>query len=131
VLNIIYIGKPNHTNSFICETIRSKYSANITFHQPDELFESPEALYNEALDLAILDLNSSYGIDLAPNIIAKINSQLTNSPLLVLYPANYNLITTLIEAGANGVISYTPMETVIIKSIDKLLKGEQFISKPK
>lgn len=130
VLDIIYIGKPNQTNRFICEAIRSKYSADITFHQPDELLESPEALNDELLALAILDLNSTYGIDSAPGIIAKIKSQLTTSPLLVLYPSNYNLITPLIEAGAEGVISNTPKETVILKSIDSLLNGEQFISNP-
>ena len=130
MLNIVYIGKLNQTNSFICEVIRSKYSTEITFHEPDELLEAPEALSDEALDLAILDLNSSYGIGSAPSIIAKINSQLTSSPLLVLYPSNYNFITPLVEAGADGVISNTPLETMIIKSIDRLLNGEKFISNP-
>ncbi|HKK24478.1 MAG TPA: hypothetical protein VJ941_02565 [Gracilimonas sp.] len=130
MLNIVYIGKPNQTNSFICEVIRSNYSTEITFHQPDKLLEEPEALNDEGIDLAILDLNSSYGIGSAPSIIAKINTQLKTSPLLVLYPSNYNFITPLVEAGADGVISNTPMETVIIKSIDRLLNGEQFISNP-
>lgn len=131
MLKIAYIGKANQTNSFICDTIQSNYSAAITFHKPDELFEKPEILDDASLDLAILDLNSSHGIGTAPQSIKKINQYLVTSPLLVMYPSNFNLIEPLVDAGANGVISNTPTEPEITDAIDKLLNGESYFIDPK
>lgn len=130
MLKIAYIGKANQTNRFICDTIQSNYSAVITFHKPDDLFEEPEILDDEALDLAIFDLNSSYGIGNVPQSIKKINQQLVTSPLLVMYPSNFNYIDPLVEAGANGVISNTPTQTEIIDAIDNLLNGESYFVEP-
>lgn len=131
MLKIAYIGKTNQTNSFICETIQSNYSAVITFHKPDDLFKEPEILDDKALDLAILDLNSSYGNGNALQSIKKINQQLVSSPLLVMYPSNFNYIDPLVEAGANGVISNTPTETEITEAIENLMNGGNYFSEPK
>jgi DNA-binding NarL/FixJ family response regulator len=130
VIKIAYIGKTNQTNSFICDTIQSNYSAVITFHKPDDLFDKPEMLDDSSLDLAIFDLNSSYGIGNAPKSIQKINQYLITSPLLVMYPSSFNYITPLIEAGANGVIPNTPTESEITEAIDNLLSGSNYFSEP-
>ncbi|MFP8490118.1 hypothetical protein ACKGJO_13600 [Gracilimonas sp. Q87] len=130
-MKIAYIGKTNQTNSFICETIQSNYSAVITFHKPDDLFKEPEILDDKSLDLAILDLNSSYGNGNALQSIKKINQYLVTSPLLVMFPLNFTFIEPLIEAGANGVISNTPTEYEITKAIDNLLNGDDYFVEPK
>lgn len=117
---ILFIGKENQTNNFICKTIESSYSASITFHDLDDLFKDPKVLDDDSLDLVIFDLNSSYGSGNVPQSIRKINQQVPTSPLLVMYPSNHYITKPLFSAGANEVINNTPSESEILDVINRL-----------
>lgn len=130
-MKIAYIGKVNQTNSFICESIQASYSADITFHEPSDVFSKPQLLDDESLDLIIVDLNTSQGFGTAPDNIQKLDRHTTTSPLLVLHPyENNKLIEPLVESGAISIISITPTEEELQKAIDHILNGKSFISYP-
>ncbi|MGN8225726.1 hypothetical protein ABFW99_008760 [Gracilimonas sp. BCB1] len=109
------------------EVLISSLEASIDFVSPEINFTDQLSLHNEGPDLIIYDLNTSHGHGNAPDKINEIKSWSTVIPILVLdHHADKNFVQPLIDAGASGIISHTPAESILVEAVHELLNGNTF-----
>lgn len=131
MIEIVFIGKQNQTNTIISEVLNANFDAEATFYGLDEILGKSHLSKSTSVALIILDLNTTSGFDTAPKNIKRLNRQFKDIPLLVIHPYDgEKLIKPLAEAGAHGIISITPPTGKLLKAVKALLNGERFISYP-
>lgn len=119
---IIFIGKENHTNSFISEAIKLAFDVSLRFLDPARFFLNLDLPLKTDANLVVFDINSSSGIGNAPENIQKIRRKINETPLLVITPyENRMFVEPLMDAGADGLISSTPSEKKIRSTLNELL----------
>lgn len=131
MLQVTFIGKINQTNDIVSEILISSLDASIDFISPDANLTDKANLHNGDNELIIYDLNTSHGYGNAPDKIKEIKSSAPDIPILVLdHHADKKFVQLLISAGASGIISHTPTESILVQAVNELLDGNTFCEYP-
>lgn len=129
-MTIIFIGKDKPTNQAIIRRLNEHLDCVLhCIYDPENLFTSAVLVPKNA-DMVIYDTTSFTG-----NIVSrikKISEFFGRMPLLALHPYDKEkLVEPLLKNGANGVITNSPNEQVLMESVNNLLRGRTYLQKYK
>jgi two-component system, NarL family, invasion response regulator UvrY len=125
-MNIKLTGSQSDRLEILAQLLEEKEEWNVSLaHVTEEANDSLKKRIGDA-DIIIADLSYVHGP--APDFIRQLKKQLPGAKLIGLhFYRNLKLITPLIHAGLDGYIHSNSHKSILIKAIEDVISGKQFI----